>query len=152
MAKGTKSTGKVAYLNAIFPYMVMMTLMTKVFTLPGAWDGVSFLFVPKWEELSNLRVWYKALMQSFYSLTIGVGSIQNYTSSNHFRHNLYRYEITYYVNLKKNYFYRFDCIKLNEILDFFLNFQRWIDHSHYRYFNSCVSSNIGVFNPWLSGI
>ena len=103
MAKGTESTGKVAYLNAIFPYIVMITLITKVFTLPGAWDGVKFLFVPKWEELSNLSVWYKALMQSFYSLTIGVGSLQNYTSSNHFRHNLYRYEITYYVNSKKNH-------------------------------------------------
>ena len=101
MAKGTESTGKVAYLNAIFPYIVMITLMAKVFTLPGAWDGVKFLFVPKWEELSNLSVWYKALMQSFYSLTIGVGSLQNYSSSNPFRHNLYRYEITYYVNLKK---------------------------------------------------
>lgn len=98
MAKGTESTGKVAYLNAIFPYIVMITLMAKVFTLPGAWDGVKFLLVPKWEELLNLSVWFKALMQSFYSLTIGVGSLLNYTSSNHFRHNLYRYEITNYMN------------------------------------------------------
>ena len=98
MVKGTESTGKVAYLNAIFPYIVMITLMAKVFTLPGAWDGVKFLLVPKWEELLNLSVWFKALMQSFYSLTIGVGSLLNYTSSNHFRHNLYRYEITNYMN------------------------------------------------------
>ena len=90
MAKGTESTGKAAYFNAIFPYIVMIILMIQVFTLPGAWDGVKFLFVPKWKELLNMNVWYNALMQSFYSLTIGGGGIINYTSFNHFRHNLYR--------------------------------------------------------------
>ena len=100
MSKGAASTGKAAYFNALFPYVVMLILMVKTFTLPGAWDGVKFLFVPQWEDLLNMSVWYNALMQSFYSLGIGQGGILNYTSFNHFRHDLYRYEI--YNNNKTN--------------------------------------------------
>lgn len=93
MFKRVSSTGKAAYFNAIFPYIVMFILMVKVFTLPGAWDGVKFLFVPNWEELLNMSVWYNALMQSFYSLGIGAGGILNYSSFNNFRHNLIRYSV-----------------------------------------------------------
>ena len=108
MFKGVSSTGKVAYFNAIFPYIVMFILMVKVFTLPGAWDGVKFLFVPNWEELLNMSVWYNALMQSFYSLGIGAGGILNYSSFNNFRHNLIRYSVIgnekiLLINLKKSY-------------------------------------------------
>ena len=71
----------------------MLILMVKVFTLPGAWDGVKFLFIPNWEELLNMSVWYNALMQSFYSLGIGAGGILNYSSFNNFRHNLIRYSV-----------------------------------------------------------
>ena len=99
MFKGVSSTGKAAYFNAIFPYVVMFILMVKVFTLPGAWDGVKYLFVPDWEELLNMSVWYNALMQSFYSLGIGAGGILNYSSFNSFRHNLIRYLIISNKNL-----------------------------------------------------
>ena len=129
MFKGVSSTGKAAYFNAIFPYIVMLILMVKVFTLPGAWDGVKFLFVPNWEELLNMSVWYNALMQSFYSLGIGAGGILNYSSFNNFRHNLIRYSViskkTYSSCIKIVYI----IITLPEITLKIFYLQGWTNHS-----------------------
>jgi len=88
--KGVASSGKVAYFTAIFPYIVLITLLVRGLTLPGAMDGVLFYITPKWEELLNLKVWYAAVTQSFFSLSTGFGALITYASYNDFRHNSYR--------------------------------------------------------------
>ena len=54
--KGVASSGKVAYFTAIFPYVVLFTLLGRGVTLPGAMDGIMFYITPKWEELLNIKV------------------------------------------------------------------------------------------------
>jgi len=88
--KGVASSGKVAYFTAIFPYVVLITLLVRGLTLPGAMDGILFYITPKWSELLNLKVWYAAVTQSFFSLSTGFGSLITYSSYNQFRHNSYR--------------------------------------------------------------
>ena len=56
MWKGVASSGKVAYFTAIFPYVVLITLLVRGLTLPGAMEGVMFYITPKWSELLNLKV------------------------------------------------------------------------------------------------
>ena len=90
MFKGVDSLGKASYINAIFPYIVLLVLTIKSFTLPGALEGLQLLFIPKWKALLNIRVWYNAIVQSFFSLGVGYGTILNYSSFNPYRHNLYR--------------------------------------------------------------
>ena len=90
MYKGVKSLGKASYINAIFPYIVLIVLTIKSFALPGALQGLKFLFIPKWEALLNIRVWYNAIVQSFFSLGVGYGTILNYASFNPYHHNFYR--------------------------------------------------------------
>ncbi|XP_043244062.1 sodium-dependent nutrient amino acid transporter 1-like [Amphibalanus amphitrite] len=85
MVKGVHSSGKVAYFTAIFPYVVLITLLIRGLTLPGAYDGVVFYIKPRWNELLNARVWYAAITQSFYSLSIGFGPLVMYSSYNDFR-------------------------------------------------------------------
>jgi len=90
MWKGVASSGKVAYFTAIFPYVVLITLLVRGLTLPGAMEGVWFYITPKWSELLNLKVWYAAVTQSFFSLSTGFGALITYSSYNDFRHNSYR--------------------------------------------------------------
>merc|ERR1719507_1627349 len=49
-----------------------------------------FYITPKWSELLNLKVWYAAVTQSFFSLSTGFGALITYSSYNDFRHNSYR--------------------------------------------------------------
>lgn len=49
-------SAQVAYFTAIFPYVVLITLLVRGLTLPGAMEGVWFYITPKWSELLNLKV------------------------------------------------------------------------------------------------
>lgn len=88
--KGVASSGKVAYFTAIFPYVVLIVLLVKGLMLDGAIEGILFYIKPDWGQLLNLKVWYAAVTQSFFSLSTGFGALITYSSYNDFRHNSYR--------------------------------------------------------------
>uniref|UniRef100_A0A1I8QAK1 Transporter n=1 Tax=Stomoxys calcitrans TaxID=35570 RepID=A0A1I8QAK1_STOCA len=88
--KGIKSSGKASYFLAIFPYVVMLILLIRALTLPGAFDGVLFFLTPQWDMVLDARVWYAAVTQVFFSLSICYGCIIMYASFNRFRHNIRR--------------------------------------------------------------
>ncbi|XP_066988644.1 sodium-dependent nutrient amino acid transporter 1-like [Macrobrachium rosenbergii] len=90
LVKGVESSGKAAYFTALFPYVVLLTLLIRGAILPGAVDGVLYFIVPQWEKLLDPNVWYAAVTQCFFSLSVGFGSIISYASYNDFRHNIYR--------------------------------------------------------------
>jgi len=90
LIKGIKSSGKVAYFTAIFPYVVLITLLIRGVTLDGAVDGILFFITPQWEKLFTIQVWYAAVTQCFYSMGIGFGPIVMLASFNPFKHNIYR--------------------------------------------------------------
>jgi solute carrier family 6 amino acid transporter-like protein 5/7/9/14 len=48
--KGVKSSGKVAYFTAIFPYVVLLILLIRGVTLKGAWKGIKFFIEPQWGQ------------------------------------------------------------------------------------------------------
>ncbi|XP_042883243.1 sodium-dependent nutrient amino acid transporter 1-like [Penaeus japonicus] len=90
LAKGVQSSGKVAYFTALFPYLVLLTLLVRGTTLPGAFEGVIYFVKPEWNRLLDPKVWYAAVTQSFFSLSVGFGSIITFSSYNNFNHNIYR--------------------------------------------------------------
>jgi SNF family Na+-dependent transporter len=49
--KGVKSTGKVVYVTAIFPYFVLVIMLIRGVTLDGASQGLKYFFLPKWADL-----------------------------------------------------------------------------------------------------
>ncbi|XP_015434075.1 PREDICTED: sodium-dependent nutrient amino acid transporter 1-like [Dufourea novaeangliae] len=88
--RGIKSTGKAAYFLAIFPYVVMIALLIRAVTLEGAVDGILFLVTPDWEKLWHPNVWYAAITQCFFSLSVCFGPILTYSSYNNFGHRVSR--------------------------------------------------------------
>lgn len=88
--KGVKSLGKASYFLAIFPYVVLICLMLRSVTLTGAGNGILFFVTPKWSKLLEPTVWYAAVTQCFFSLSVCFGAIITYSSHNDFKHNIYR--------------------------------------------------------------
>lgn len=90
MLKGIRSSGKVVYVTATFPYFVLIVLIIRGATLEGSLDGVTFYLTPKWGRLANAQVWNDAASQIFYSLGIGVGGLLSMASYNKFDNNVIR--------------------------------------------------------------
>ncbi|CAJ1083757.1 inactive sodium-dependent neutral amino acid transporter B(0)AT3 [Xyrichtys novacula] len=88
--KGIKSMGKAVYVTATFPYLVLTIFLIRGLTLPGATDGLTYLFTPDWEILKNPRVWLDAATQIFFSLSVAFGGLIAFSSYNEERNNCER--------------------------------------------------------------
>uniref|UniRef100_A0A8W8N846 Uncharacterized protein n=1 Tax=Magallana gigas TaxID=29159 RepID=A0A8W8N846_MAGGI len=56
LLKGIQSLGKVVYFTAIFPYLMLIVLMFRGVTLPGAVDGIIYYLKPDFNKLLEPRV------------------------------------------------------------------------------------------------
>jgi solute carrier family 6 (neurotransmitter transporter, glycine) member 5/9 len=88
--KGVHSSGKASYFLAIFPYVIILVLLIRASTLPGAIDGIIFFLNPQWDQILKPKVWYAAVTQVFFSLSVCFGNIVMYASYNKFSHNIRR--------------------------------------------------------------
>ncbi|XP_055596970.1 sodium-dependent nutrient amino acid transporter 1-like [Uranotaenia lowii] len=93
LIRGIKSSGKFSYFLAIFPYIIIFILLIRSLTLPGAWTGIKYFFMPQWDKLLTIEVWYQAVTQCFFSLTICFGGLIVYSSFNDFHNNIYRHAV-----------------------------------------------------------
>lgn len=91
LARGVKSSGKAAYFLALFPYIIMTALLIRAVTLEGAVNGIIFFIKPNWQKLFEPGVWYAAVTQCFFSLSVCFGGVVMYSSYNNFEHNIYRW-------------------------------------------------------------
>lgn len=89
LAKGIKSSGKVVYFTATFPYVILLVLFGYGLTLEGAMDGVKKFFEPNFEKMKEITVWRKAAEQMFFSLSVSWGGLIMFGSYNKFRHKVH---------------------------------------------------------------
>ncbi|XP_061073688.1 sodium- and chloride-dependent GABA transporter 2-like [Conger conger] len=88
--KGVKSTGKAVYFTATFPYLMLLVLLIRGLTLPGALQGVEFYLYPDPSRLADPQVWMEAGSQIFFSYSVGVGTLTVLGSYNTYNNNCYK--------------------------------------------------------------
>ncbi|XP_047437782.1 solute carrier family 6 member 11a isoform X1 [Mugil cephalus] len=88
--KGVKSTGKATYFTATFPFAMLLVLLIRGMTLPGALHGIKFFLYPNPAKLADPQVWMDAGTQIFYSYAICLGCLTTLGSYNKYNNNCYR--------------------------------------------------------------
>ncbi|KAB1264357.1 Sodium- and chloride-dependent taurine transporter [Camelus dromedarius] len=88
--KGVKSTGKVVYFTATFPFAMLLVLLVRGLTLPGAGEGIKFYLYPDISRLEDPQVWIDAGTQIFFSYAICLGAMTSLGSYNKYKYNSYR--------------------------------------------------------------
>ncbi|XP_064638944.1 sodium-dependent proline transporter-like [Lineus longissimus] len=84
LIKGVKSSGKVVYFTATFPYIVLTILLVRGLTLPNMADGIRFYLNPDLDRLKDAGVWKDAAVQIFFSLSASWGGLITLASYNRF--------------------------------------------------------------------
>ncbi len=67
---GVKSVGNVVKYTVILPIILLVIMIIRALTLPGAFEGLSYYLMPQWEKLLEPGVWAAAYGQVFFSLSI----------------------------------------------------------------------------------
>uniref|UniRef100_A0A8C5HXY5 Transporter n=1 Tax=Gouania willdenowi TaxID=441366 RepID=A0A8C5HXY5_GOUWI len=88
--KGVRSTGKATYITATFPFVMLIVLIFRGMTLPGAFRGLKFYLYPNTSRLADPQVWMDAGTQIFYSYAICLGCLTTLGSYNKYNNNCYR--------------------------------------------------------------
>uniref|UniRef100_UPI00398EDD90 sodium- and chloride-dependent neutral and basic amino acid transporter B(0+)-like isoform X2 n=1 Tax=Pristiophorus japonicus TaxID=55135 RepID=UPI00398EDD90 len=91
LSNGIKSSGKVVYFTATFPYVVLTILLIRGVTLEGAYKGIEFYIGSQsdFSKLADAEVWKDAATQLCFSLAVAMGGLTALSSYNKFHNNCY---------------------------------------------------------------
>jgi len=61
-------------------FILVIALIAKVITMPGALNGINYLFTPDFSKITDPKVWSAAYGQMFFTLGVGFSIMIAYTS------------------------------------------------------------------------
>jgi solute carrier family 6 amino acid transporter-like protein 5/7/9/14 len=85
--KGIRSSGKAAYITALFPYVLLLILFISGLMMDGAVDGIIYYFKPDLTKLASIKVWGDAAVQVFFTLSLSIGTVATLASFNDIHHD-----------------------------------------------------------------
>ncbi|TRY72221.1 hypothetical protein TCAL_03876 [Tigriopus californicus] len=88
--RGLHQSGYIIWFTALFPYVVMLTLLAKALTLEGAIEGLKAYVHVDWSYMRNGSTWIDAATQIFFAYSVGTGALSALGSYNKFNHNCFR--------------------------------------------------------------
>jgi SNF family Na+-dependent transporter len=78
VAGGVRGIERAASILIPSLFVLVVLLAARAVTLPGAMDGLAYLFTPTWSELGNARIWLEALTQNAWDTGAGWGLALTY--------------------------------------------------------------------------
>ncbi len=78
--KGLGRVGRVVMVTVPLPVILIIILVIRGTTLPGAANGVNFYLAPDFSKLLSGKVWLAAYSQVFFSLSLAMGIMITYAS------------------------------------------------------------------------
>lgn len=63
--------------------VIIIIIAIRAVTLPGAWQGITYLFKPNWSDFLNYNVWLEALTQNAWDTGAGWGLLLVYAGYAH---------------------------------------------------------------------
>ena len=67
VSKGIEKLNKIM-MPLLFVLFIILTVRSV--TLPGAVEGIKYLFIPRWECLLSIKTWIMALGQAFFTVSL----------------------------------------------------------------------------------
>lgn len=88
IAKGVSSIERVN--KILVPTLLTIVLISTIraLMLPGAWEGVTYLFTPNWSQLATPKIWIEALTQNAWDTGAGWGLFLTYAAYMSHKHNV----------------------------------------------------------------
>lgn len=80
ISKGVKSVGKVVWWTVTTPFIIIIILVIRGLTLPGAIEGIKYYLTPDFSRLLDPSVWLAAYGQIFFTLSLAWGVLIAYAS------------------------------------------------------------------------
>jgi len=77
---GPVSIGKEIYYTVIIPWIILVILVIRGLTLPGAIKGLNYYLTPNFAALKNPETWLAAYGQIFFTLSLAMGTQIVYSS------------------------------------------------------------------------
>ncbi len=77
---GTKGLSRVLLVTVPLPALLLVILAGRSLAMPGAVQGISYLFKPQLSKILSISVWAAAASQVVLSLSLGMGQIVAYAS------------------------------------------------------------------------
>ncbi|MFW6053010.1 MAG: sodium-dependent transporter [Desulfosalsimonas sp.] len=80
MYKGAGVIGKIAIYTVSIPWIILIALLIRGLTLPGAVDGLNYYLSPDWSALLTGDIWFAAFSQIAFTLSVGMAGMYAYGS------------------------------------------------------------------------
>ena len=80
MFRGAKVIGKLSVWLVLIPWVLLVVLIIRGITLPGAVDGLNYYLNPDFADLFKVEIWFAAFSQIAFSLSLGMAGMFAYGS------------------------------------------------------------------------